>query len=365
VFSWSYGQLSPAAARAFRLLGLHPGPDISAPAVASVARLSRAQARTVIADLTRAHLLAEPRPGRYAFHDLLRAYAAEQAEARETPEDRHAALRRALDHYLTSAEAATTTRGALRMPVDPPPPAPGVLPEEFATQSAAIEWLTGECAVLLRIIDLAAEAGFDVHAWQLPRAVGNFFHWRGLWHDWDHTHRVAADAAARLGDARAEAITLVNWSRCNLELGQLTLAEQRMRRALDVFVQLGDRLGQGKTLLHVAAVEFKAGHYEEATQAAQQCYQTATETGDYSNQAGALECIGLCEVQRGRHRAATSLLIRAQQKYAELGNRTGQAEATRSLGLAYRGLGSYQQAIAAFQAAAELQSELGVQVNQA
>ena len=36
VFSWSYQTLTPEAARLFRLLGLHPGPDTSTPAAASL-----------------------------------------------------------------------------------------------------------------------------------------------------------------------------------------------------------------------------------------------------------------------------------------------------------------------------------------
>src|SRR4029453_15040397 len=40
VFSWSYAALTPSAARLFRLLGLHPGPDISTPAAASLAGIA-------------------------------------------------------------------------------------------------------------------------------------------------------------------------------------------------------------------------------------------------------------------------------------------------------------------------------------
>ena len=63
----------------FRLLGLHPGPDITAAAAASLAGIAAGQARQALRDLAAAHLIAEHAPGRYAFHDLLRAYAAEQA----------------------------------------------------------------------------------------------------------------------------------------------------------------------------------------------------------------------------------------------------------------------------------------------
>ena len=82
VFSWSARQLDDESARMFRLLGLHPGPDISVPAAASLAGRARPQARRLLRELVRAHLIAEPVPGRYTFHDLLRSYAAEKARHR-------------------------------------------------------------------------------------------------------------------------------------------------------------------------------------------------------------------------------------------------------------------------------------------
>jgi hypothetical protein len=87
VFSCSYQALSPAAARLFRLLGIHPGPDISASAVASLIGLPARRLRPLLAELTDASLLGEHVPGRYTFHDLIRTYAAEQAETHE-PDDR-------------------------------------------------------------------------------------------------------------------------------------------------------------------------------------------------------------------------------------------------------------------------------------
>ncbi len=103
VLSLSYRHLPEKAARMFRLLGLHPGPDISAAAAASLAGLPVASARVALRDLTRASLLMEVGCGRYAFHDLLRAYAAEQ----ETPAGEvTGTTRRMLDHYLHAAHQA-------------------------------------------------------------------------------------------------------------------------------------------------------------------------------------------------------------------------------------------------------------------
>ncbi len=81
VFSWSVSQLSASAARLFRLLGLHPGPDFTAAAAASLAGLPAPEAHRLLAELTRASLIDEHVPGRFAFHDLLRAYAGEQARS--------------------------------------------------------------------------------------------------------------------------------------------------------------------------------------------------------------------------------------------------------------------------------------------
>jgi len=103
VFSRSYQQLTPSAARMFRLLGVHPGPDVTAPAAASLAATPLPQASAALAELTATHLITEHSPGRYALHDLVRAYAAEQAHAEESADDLHAATGRLLDHYLHTA----------------------------------------------------------------------------------------------------------------------------------------------------------------------------------------------------------------------------------------------------------------------
>jgi DNA-binding SARP family transcriptional activator len=83
VFSWSYRCLQPPAARMFRLLGRYPGADFTAAAAAGLAAVTPREARGLLRELTRCHLLAEPAPGRYAFPGLLRAYAAELAAGME------------------------------------------------------------------------------------------------------------------------------------------------------------------------------------------------------------------------------------------------------------------------------------------
>ncbi len=125
VLSWSYQQLGDEPARMFRLLGIHPGPDITAPAAASLGGRGQPQARRLLRDLARAHLITEHVPGRYAFHDLLRAYAAEQAHSTDSESSRRQATGRVLDHYLHTAARGAFLLDPAMEPVALDPPRPG------------------------------------------------------------------------------------------------------------------------------------------------------------------------------------------------------------------------------------------------
>src|SRR5262249_5533315 len=199
-FSWSLRGLSEGAARLFRLLGLHPGPDICVPAAASLAGIEAGQARTVLAELTRAHLLAEHAPGRYALHDLLRAYARELACAQDSESDRQAAVHRVLDHYLHTAHRAAMAMEPFLYPVTVGPPSPGTITVELGGSEAALDWLTSEQAALLATVQLAAHAGLSTCAWQLAWILSLYQSRRGSWDDQAAACRAALDAARCAGD---------------------------------------------------------------------------------------------------------------------------------------------------------------------
>ncbi len=159
VFSWSYRKLAPGAARMFRLLGLHPGPDIDAAAAAALAGSTLGDAARQLGVLADAHLLRETTTDRYQIHDLLRTYAAERAVADEPPARRSAALQRVLTWYLHTAGAAATmmvpTRGCV--PLD----RTSVEPLEVACYDKALAWCDAEYANLMAVLAIAAEMGED------------------------------------------------------------------------------------------------------------------------------------------------------------------------------------------------------------
>ena len=204
VFSWSHRTLSTGAARLFRLLGLHPGPDISASAAASLVGIAREQASTLLTELACAHLLTEHAPGRYTFHDLLRAYAAEQAHAHENDDARRMAIHRMLDHYLRTAETAALRMNPLRDPVTTAPPRPGVTCEEVASYQQALAWFTAERPVLLATI-AQAPASCDTYTTQLASALTTFLDKRGHWQDQEAVQVTALAAARRQGNRTGQA----------------------------------------------------------------------------------------------------------------------------------------------------------------
>jgi hypothetical protein len=203
VFGWSYEALAPADRRLFRLTGLHPGPDLTVPAAASLAVDDPPAVASTLGRLVEAGLLGEPVPGRYALHDLLREFAAERGAAEDARVDRDAAATRLLDHYLHSALAADRRLEPERDPVHPPAALPGVRPEEPADAAAALAWFSAERSVLMRLLPVAREAGADRHLWQLAWSLVAYFDLQGHWADFAASQQEAVAAARRLGDPAA------------------------------------------------------------------------------------------------------------------------------------------------------------------
>jgi len=363
-FSWSYQSLSPAARWMFRLLGLHPGPDFSVEAIASLAGLPSGETARLLADLAESSLLSVT-AGRFALHDLLRTYAAELVTSHDSAETRRAAVRRMLDYYLATAAAAAPLFGGTMLHTEPPPLDPGVVPGKLDSTAAALGWFTTEYTVLVRLVDLAAETGFDTHAWQLPRTLRGLFDWQARWADWEHTHRVAAEAATRLGDQRALAITLLAAARCYSYQQRGPESEGSLLRALELFGSLGDHTGQARTLIQLGVVTSSAGRYEQAVGWAERAYEMYVRHGDREGQAGAQANLGLYQYHLGNLAAARDLLIQARSTFTDLGYRVGEALAADNLGLVHRRLGDFAAAIACHVTAASLLGGLGDVANQA
>jgi DNA-binding SARP family transcriptional activator/tetratricopeptide (TPR) repeat protein len=353
VFSWSYQQLSPQAARLFRLLGLHPGPDITIAAAASLAGISPRQAGQTLDKLTQAHLIAEHSPGRYAFHDLLRAYAASQAHDPEP--DRNAAVGRILDHYL---HTACHSRVLLRRPQQEPlalaPPSPGTRPERPAGHRQALAWFNAEHQVLLAAVTVAAETGADRRAWQLPCAMADYYRRRGFPYEQVTVMTSALAAATRLGDALGQAMSLRRLGLACYSTGYYDQARAHLEYCLPLYQQLGDRKGEAVTQQNLAYVADAQGRYADALRHNELARGLFQAIGHGLAEAETLGNVGWGHALLGDYELARQCCEQALALAARLGGGTFEHAIWDTLGYIAHHLGNFALAAAHFESALSL-----------
>jgi tetratricopeptide (TPR) repeat protein/transcriptional regulator with XRE-family HTH domain len=359
VFSWSTRQLTDQAARMFGLLGLHPGPDITVPAVASLAGIAQADARRLLRELASAHLIAEHVPGRYAFHDLLRAYAAEQAHHIGSQADRDAAIGRMLDHYLHTAARAGRLLEPGKEPVILAPPRPGAAPGQPADHSQALAWFEAEYQILLAALTLATESELDTHAWQLSWAMEPFLRARGHWQERAATQRTALAAATRLGDTAAQALSTRLLANACTDLGDQDQALAYYASSRTLYQRLGNWVGEAKLHQNLGVLAARQGRYADALEYAEQALRMYQAIGDKACEAEALNDVGWCHGLLGDYQQARAFCHQTLTLSTETGYRSIEGNAWDSLGYAEHHLGNVAEAVVCYQRALSIFQESG------
>ncbi|MGE5134304.1 MAG: BTAD domain-containing putative transcriptional regulator [Gemmatimonadota bacterium] len=351
-FEVSFSSLSSAArpggvdpAHAFRLLGVWTGPSVPLGAAAALLGVDEADAADALEVLVDAHLLDEPEPDQYRFHDLLRVYAADRARAQETDEDRHAAITRVLTWYLHTVEAAARVISAQRaqVPLDPPPP--DVAPLTFVSMDDALDWCEAQRPGLIAATKLAADAGLHQIAWQLPAAAMSFFYRHSHWTDWVSAHEVGLASARILGDRLAKAWMLNN---LGMAYGSKRLGESVacFEQALALYRELGDPRGETRAANNVANAYFQLGRFEEALDAAQRSLGIQRRLGNRYGEGIALNLLGCASRELLRYDAAVDHLQQALAVFRELGDPMVEADSLSDLGEVYLHMGESGNALA-------------------
>lgn len=365
VLTWSRANLTPAAAEMFRLLGLHPGRDITAPAAASLAGTSLSEAHEQLGELTGRQLLTEPVPGRYALHDLIRAYAAEQAATSGDASAGRAALARVLDHYLRTAHTAALLVNPSREPIELAPAMDGVPGEHLADYQQALAWFEAERHALLSAAAVAADAGFGVHAWQIAWAMTDFLNRRGFWLDLAAVSRVALAAATRLGDVTGQATASRMVALTSARAGDYDQARRYLTDCLSLCRQIGNRALEARVYQTLGWVSAQEDRYFDSLSYVEQALALFRATGNRAGEALALNNIGYCHLRLGDRRLARTFCEQAVLIQREEGSTHGEAIALDSLGDAEHQLGRHTEAIACYQRAIGLFRELGERYGEA
>jgi tetratricopeptide (TPR) repeat protein/DNA-binding XRE family transcriptional regulator len=329
VFSWSYRQLTPAAARAFRLAGLHPGPDFEAYTVAALTDEDPHDAGQVLGLLARAHLLHETRSGRYAMHDLLRAYAVGLVDA----EERAQAADRLGSFYTAMATAATRRAYAQGpAPGDVPVTDPALPP--LADAAAAQVWLDAERVALVAV----ATASTDHRAGELAKLLFPYFD-NGFFSEaivvHGHARQVARDRADRAGEAESGLNVGITHGRMGRHREALLALEQAYR----LFDDVGDRHGRSRALANIGVMQGKTDDTSAAIRSLERSSADLLALGDARGAARTLINLAELEQQLGQHRSAAGRLRRALSLAREAGHRDSEAAALTTLGCVLAHLG--------------------------
>jgi tetratricopeptide (TPR) repeat protein/transcriptional regulator with XRE-family HTH domain len=404
-FDLSYRRLAPETQRLFRLLGLVPGPDVTAAAAAALAETTLEEAGRLLARLAGVHLLAEHARGRYGFHDLLRAYAADRAHDEDAAAGREAALGRLLEWYLHSADGAARLLYPEKLRLPLPQAATGLPVAAFHDHAGAVAWLDAERANLVAVVQHAADQGPRPAAWLLADTLRGYFGLRVHAVDWLAVAEAGLAAAQADGDLRGQAaahLSLTDALRCQdrcpqaiahgtravalarrsgwlegqattlgslgsvyWELGRLQEAADHYRQALAIDRQTGWRAGESVRLTNLSVVYRELGRLQEAADHYTEALAIDRELGARGGEAVDLGNLGETYHLLGRFGEALDHLARALALHREVGNREFEADTLRVLAEVHRDVGDHSRALALAHDAVVLARHLGHVRNEA
>jgi tetratricopeptide (TPR) repeat protein len=349
VFSWSYNVLSTDAARLFRLLGLHPGPDIDTHACD---RLLGKPSRACLTELTRAHLLTEHVPHRYRFHDLLRAYATELAEHGTENAD---AAKRVLDYYLDTALHADSViqpcrDGVIRTPSPT---------SRISTYREAMDWFAAEEATLLAGISFAADCGLTGHVWHLAWACTSFFRRTGRFDDCVAIHSKAVEATRHTADREGFTTALCYLASSLARLDRFDEAIGHLQEAIKVVETVQNQDCRAAVHAIYTRVLEKQGRYAEALAHVEVTWAISRSNFDNPLRlADAFNIRGRLLYLLGQYSKALACCESALAYFRDLGNQDGEAHVLVTLGNIKRNLGHYDEAISCLQQSLDIDRQL-------
>ncbi|WP_367131767.1 tetratricopeptide repeat protein [Saccharothrix sp. HUAS TT1] len=345
VLSWSYRNLDPAQARAFRLLGLHPGRDFDPISASVLFESTLIRTRRLLDSLVRAHLLERTRLGRYQMHDLLRVYAAGLASREETPEVHDAALRRLLDFFLHTASLAMEILFPHERDRRPALPVGGGSPVKLANRAEAEQWLETERITFSAMAALTADPVWAVYATLLSTTLYRFLDIHGHFDEAVTLHGFAVTAARRLGDSVAEGRALHNLGVVHQRLGHYLPSRDDLEQAIVVLDRTDRPLIQALALADLGNVLMLLGRHDEALARDASALRLFEGVGDRTGQGQVLNNMGLVLDRLGRHEESVEHLQRALALFQETDDQPRMGYALNDIGVVLQHLDRSDEAL--------------------
>jgi DNA-binding SARP family transcriptional activator/DNA-binding XRE family transcriptional regulator len=343
-FDLSYEALPAPAQRLFRLLGLVPGPDVTAETSAALAGADLAGTRELLDRLAAAHLVDQPVPGRYTLHDLLRLYAADRAGTEEGGAAASAALLRLYDHYLHTADNAARLlySQVLRLPLPAGGSPAGAV--NFADDKGASAWLDAESPNILAAVNRAAVQGPRQMAWLLADTLRGYYNLHCHKVDWLGAAQTALAAAEAEGDLPAQAAGHLSLGTLHWTEDNYPKAIERFHRGLALAVEAEWAQAQGAIHGNVGALYQVTGQPERAAGHHAEALAIIREIGWPAGEAATLKNLSVLCLELGRLDEAAEHATRSAALFTRIGSSNGAALALGARGEACHALGRLAEA---------------------
>ncbi len=361
VFDLSLRGLEDAHRRLLLLLAEHPGEEFTAEMAAALTVVTPAEAERTLELLVDEQLVSSPRPGRYRFHDLIRAFVRRRAEALPAA-SREAALDRLLMWFFVTAEAASKFIN----PVVRVEPLPGPVIESpgFADYRAALEWYEVEWGNICSAIEAAAAKGRHEAVWKLTFVLVLYFTVCRRHDAWHRMAQLAITSAGILGDRLAVCRLLSGLGKSHILLGALDTARDHFKRALDLSRSLGEQRLQAQMLLNIGSTHSSQGEFTHAIacydQALGICRELTTSDPRIAEvEAAALGNIGVAQFRLGRLDEALASHHLALDKHHLVGNRSNTTQVLENIADVQRLKGELTGALQTYRQALATRVELG------
>ncbi|WP_119726836.1 AfsR/SARP family transcriptional regulator [Thermomonospora amylolytica] len=334
------------AARAFRLFGVVPGPDVSLPVATALLGVPAARAENALERLVDAHLLHSPSPLRYKMHDLLRLFAREAAECDEREDEREAALERLVRCYLATAQRAVSALGLARHLPERPVGDPSARPVRLADRTEATAWLETERENLLATVKQAAtrsEHLARLAVW-LTQPLQWFLYPRADVQELRHLNELAIRTARDLGDREGEAWGLNNMASVHWLCREYAEMRECLESAIAIWRAIGDRKGEQASLCNLADALAELELFEEAMAVQESQLAAARELGDRLAELAGLGNLGRICRGLGRSDEALANFQESIRCAREIGDQTCESFALHEVSRLHRESKRFQEA---------------------
>ncbi len=355
VLSWSFAALGADAARAFRLLGVFPGPFVTRRTAAALFGVGEAAAGTLL-DTLRTLCLVERDGDAFTMHDLVRAYAAELSGGL-TPGDRGAALARVLSWYRVSLSMVGDRLVGRGAPIEPPHTdvAPVVLHDQRdSLRWCGVEWQN--IAALVRRANRNAQYG---PAWHLTLLLFDYFYAAGRALEWLELLRVAMRAAETEDNRVARAILFNHSSVAHSRLGQNDTAVRELERGLELLDDPDDWPHRISLLGNLASTLREAKQYDAARAPAQEAMELARREGIDYYVAATRDVLCELNAETGRWAEAIADGLPGLEYARRSRSQLLEANLLINIGLARHGLGRPAEAEETFREALRISEDAG------